>query len=138
TELSIMVHSRAKLLALLSLGLVISTAARGDDPAAEAVFKKLGLRRSGSTYILAEEAEFQKKLTAAKGLSKQMAFALAQQRGIEQGANESKQMLLELKQKRILLNRQLSQVTKVFQNHQLVGALNEVEGQIELLEDSAS
>jgi aspartyl protease family protein len=138
TESSTMLRTlRSTVLGLLTVALACP-ALRADDESPEAVLKRNGLRRSGTTYVLAAEAAVQKKLTEVKGLSKQLAYAVMQQKALEQGTQDSKALLQELRQRRSMLNAQLSQVQTALQNNQLIGAINQLNDQIDMLQESAS
>jgi clan AA aspartic protease (TIGR02281 family) len=111
-----------------------STCARGDDAkAAEAVLTDKGLRRLGTTYVVAGEAEVQKKLTEARGVFRELVNGQAQQQGLEYQAQERKQMIRGLTEQRIMLNQQLAQQLPASEHNQLIAVANTVTDRLNLL-----
>ena len=106
----------------------------GADETADETLKEKGLRKSGSTYVLAEEAEVQKKLNEARAAYKQMTGALAQQQGYEQELRENRQAIRGLTEQRIVLNQQLSQASTAAEHNQLVALLNGVTDRLNLIQ----
>jgi clan AA aspartic protease (TIGR02281 family) len=104
----------------------------------EDVLKSNGLsvRRGGSTYVLAAEAEIQLKLNEAQRIFKQLSFALRQRYEFEQSALERRRLVPGLLEERIVLSRQLRAVNRqdVVLHNQIVGRLNEINDQLRLLE----
>jgi hypothetical protein len=79
-------------IALLILGPALAaacgfTVARADDSQPESVLKShgLGVKRGGTTYVLAAESEIQQKLNEAQRIIKQLSLALRQKHEFEQG-----------------------------------------------------
>ncbi len=124
------VIARVAILVILS---ALAPASAAPDESADAVLKEKGLRKSGSWYVIAGEAEVQKKLTAARALFAQMAAGLAQQRAYEQAVEENKQIIQELTQQRMMLNDQLAQASGVVQHNQLVATVNGVTERLNFL-----
>ena len=123
----------ASVAGLLLLGPAV--ASRGDDAgkSAEEVFKAKGLRKSGATYVLAGEAEVQKKLNEARGVYRELVNGQAQQQGFEYQAQERKQMIRELTEQRLMLNQQLAQQLPAAEHNQLVIVVNTVTDRLNLL-----
>jgi clan AA aspartic protease (TIGR02281 family) len=122
-----------------SIAALGALAAPGAEPsAAEATLKEKDLKRSGQTYVLPAENEVRVKLAAAQGLYKQLSLAIAQQRAFAQGVSDSKAMVQELMQQRMMLNQQLSQAATAVQHNQIVGALNVLNDQINMLRQNAN
>ncbi len=118
-------------LAVLSCS-VAGIVSAADEPGDE-LLKAKGLRKTGSSYVLAAEAEVQKKTTEARAVSRQMAGALAQQEAYDQGSLENQRAIRELTEQRIVLNQQLAQAANVAQNNQLVAMVNGVTDRLNLL-----
>src|SRR5258707_12340938 len=103
----------SRCLASLAIGLLLlsppAIVAGADGPSAcsEEVLKAHGLRRSGTTYVVPAEAEVQKKIGEARTLYQRLNFAWMQQRTLEQGTSNNKQMIQQMTQQRIFLNQQL-------------------------------
>jgi clan AA aspartic protease (TIGR02281 family) len=127
----------ARWLASLAIGLSVcslpASVFGAEDQSAEGALKKHGLRRSGITYVLLVEAEFQKKLNEARTLYQRLTFAQMRQREFEQGASDSKVMVQQLIQQRIMLNQQLSQVTTAQENNRLIAMIHQLNDQINLI-----
>ena len=117
---------------LVMLSCVVAGLIGADDPADSALREK-GLRRSGTTYVLAGEAEVQKKLSDARANSRQVTAALARQAAYDQSLRESKQAIRELTEQRIALNQQLAQATSPAQHNQLAFLYNGAGDQLNLL-----
>jgi clan AA aspartic protease (TIGR02281 family) len=103
-----------------------------DGPADELLREK-SLRKSGSTYVLAAEAEVQKRLSEARAAYRQMVNALARQQAYDQGLRENQQAIRMLTEQRIGLNQQLSQAANASENNQLVALVNGVTDRLNLL-----
>ena len=95
---------------LLALLLPCATLS-ADDSSPEALLKSKGLRRQGTTYVLPGEAEFSRKLGAARALYKAFTGAVMQEDALTRQLEANKGMIQQLMQQRVFLNRQLSQVT---------------------------
>jgi aspartyl protease family protein len=111
----------------------ISVALASDAP--EAVLKTKGLQRSGSTYVIKEEMDVQKKVKDAGKLYKQLSYAVMQQHAFTQGSANRKAVIHELTQERIFLSQQLRQVGSVAENNRVVAALSEVTDRLNLLRE---
>ncbi|MFI5458899.1 MAG: TIGR02281 family clan AA aspartic protease [Isosphaerales bacterium] len=156
-----MIRSRiARMIVLPAVAAACAAAAiRADEPKPEDVLKSHGLKRSGSTYVVASEADAQRKLNEARLASRQLNYALMEQDAVEQGAQGRKGLVQELTQERIALNEQMSAVDQaldamgpqsanvavafqrnqlVNQHNQLVAAINIVSDRLNLLRDQAA
>jgi clan AA aspartic protease (TIGR02281 family) len=116
-----------------------AAAARAGDPqSSEDVLKThgLGVRRGGSTYVLAAESEIQLKLNEAQRIFKQLSFALRQRHEFEQIALERRRLVPALLEERIVLRRQIQAVNRqdAGLHNQLVARFNEINDQLGLLE----
>ena len=118
-------------------GLIVLSAAglglgRADEPA-EGVLKGKGLRKSGSSYVLAGEAEVGKKLTEARALARQMNNAQGRQQAYDRGLRDNEQYVRQLTLQRIELNGQLAQAETPAQHNQIVAMVNGVTDRLNLL-----
>ena len=108
----------------LAIACAVGSAGAAQSPTDD-VLKSHGLcvRRGGSTYVLAAEAEIQQKLNDAQRIFKQLSFALRQRYEFEQAALERRTLVPRLLEERIILNRQLQAVNRqnVVLHNQLVG-----------------
>jgi clan AA aspartic protease (TIGR02281 family) len=109
-----------------------------DASTAEGVLKAHDLRRSGSTYVLPAESIVQKKVSEARVIYQRLSVALMRQRQFEQGTSDTKQMVQQLTQQRMMLNQQLSQVTTAQENNRLVAMINHLGDQIDLMRQQVS
>jgi len=127
----------SRCLASLAFGLIVCSHAApvslAQEPSAEAVLKTHDLRRSGVTYVLPAEAEVQKRLNEARTLYQRLTLARMQQREFEQGAWDTKQMIQQMTQQRIMLNQQLSQMATTQEYNRVVGMINQINDQIHLM-----
>jgi clan AA aspartic protease (TIGR02281 family) len=114
------------------LSCAVAAIAGADEPADE-VLKGKGLRKSDSTYVLAGEAEVQKKMVEARSAYRQMIGALGQQQAYNQGLRQNQQAIRDLTEQRIVLNQQLSQVTNASEHNQLVALVNSVSDRLNLI-----
>jgi len=112
-----MICSRiARMIVLPAVAAACAAAAMGaDDSKPEDVLKSRGLKRSGSTYVVASEADAQKKLNEARLASRQLNYALREQEAALQGAQGRKALVQELTQERIALNEQMGAVDRALQ-----------------------
>jgi clan AA aspartic protease (TIGR02281 family) len=85
-----------------------------DSP--EDLLKARGLKRVGSTYVVAAESDVQKKTTELKALSNQLAMAARRQAGAEQQGEDEKGMLRALLQRRVELNQQITAFDQEIRN----------------------
>jgi aspartyl protease family protein len=86
---------------------VLPPAAWPDSP--EDLLKARGLKRVGSTFVLASETEVQKKTGELKALSNQLAQVANNQAGVEQQGQDAKAMVRAMSQRRIELRQQMSE-----------------------------
>jgi aspartyl protease family protein len=119
--------------------------AAADSP--EEVLKSRGLKRVGTTYVLAGEADVQRKVGTLKTLSNQLVQAARQQAGSEQQAATEKGMMRELLAQRVALGQQLTAFEQEMRNiggappqmaarrNEMVIAYNNLGDQIRLLQD---
>jgi aspartyl protease family protein len=135
----------AGLWAVMAAGAVAGAApAAVDSP--EDVLKARGLKRVGTTYILASEGDVQKKVGALKALSNQLALAARHQAAAEQQAEGEKGMMREMLQQRVALGQQLAAIEQQIRNmggaapdlaarrNEVVFAYNGLTDQIRLLQ----
>jgi clan AA aspartic protease (TIGR02281 family) len=137
-----MVRSRALWIATFGAVAVACAAKAGNaqQPNPEAALKSHGLKRSGSTVVLAAEADTQKKVNEAQRLFRQLSSALAQQQQFEQDVDGQRTMVQGLREERILRNQQLRTINPqdVIQHNQLVARINELNDQLQLVEGKAA
>ncbi len=112
---------------------LLATTARGDDKAAEAILKEKGLRRVGTTYVVAGEAEVQKRLNEARAAYREMRAGQDQRAAIDYQTRENKQLIAALTEQRMELNQQLAQPMPAAQHNQLVAMVNGVSDRLNLL-----
>ena len=80
------------------------------------MLKSHGLKRFGSTYILASEAEVQKKISEARLLSRKLTFSINQQRAIENGSEGRTVFVQQLMQQSGVLNEQIGELDRQIDN----------------------
>ncbi len=132
----------------LRLGLTIGATmlVSADEPPAsapaatspDAILREQGLKPSGSTYVLAAEAQLQKQLNTVRDRYRVFVAGSRQQQYYEQGSRDSAVLIRELTQRRLVLNRQLSMASSVAEHNQIVMMFNEVNDQINLLNQDAN
>ncbi len=93
-------------LCLLTAGALFALA-RADDSTPDQVLKRLGVKRSGSSYILAGEATVKNKLNETRVMQRRLSEAIKQQRELEQFALFNRQEVRQLAAERLELNQQL-------------------------------
>jgi len=127
----------------------VAVAVGADESDPEGVLKSHGLKRSGSIYVVAAEADVQKKLNEARLASRQLNYALMEQDAALQGAQGRKALVQELTQERIALTEQLRAVDQgvdamggpngnaavAFQRNQLVNQHNQLVSTLNILTD---
>jgi aspartyl protease family protein len=120
----------------IAVTVVVACAAEAQEPSPDNVLKSHGLKRSGSTYILASETDVRTKITEAQRLFRQLGAALRQQREFEREADDAKVMIRGLMEERILRNQQLRSINPqdVVGHNQLVARINELNDQLRLLD----
>ncbi len=107
-----------------------------DKPAAspnKAALEAAGLKAVGSSLSLADEATLTKQLREAAVQKKALVEAEQESQEIEAGIEEIKRQITELKTKHVELSAALTGANDPVQHNQLVGALNAVAGQVDLL-----
>jgi clan AA aspartic protease (TIGR02281 family) len=132
---------------------VATVRAQSEPP--EEVLKRAGLKRSGSSYVLAGEADVQRRMSAARLVSREMNVATMQQEAFEAGAQGQKVLVQQLTEQRLWLNEQLAVIDQdlnaltasstpnfplamqrnqlAAQHNQLVAAINGLTDRINLL-----
>jgi len=110
-------------------------AKKADAPVSEsrAALEAAGLKISGSTMTLPEEAALAKQLTDAGKQKKSLVDAEHDVQDVENEIEDVKNQTIELKTKHVELSAQLAGGGGGVDNNQLVGALNSIHGQIDLL-----
>ena len=108
------------LFAVLTAGVLAGAAPPADD-SPESVLKARGLKRVGSTYVLASEGEVQKRAGALKALSNRLVQAARQRAEAEQQVEGEKGMTRELLRQRVALGEQLAAIEQQIRN---VGGAN--------------
>lgn len=101
----------AGLLFVLAAGAI-----RAADDSPEGVLKARGLKRVGSTYVLASEGDVQRKIVALKALSNQLVQAARQQAAVEQQLEGAKGMEQELLRQRVALGQQVAAIEQQIRN----------------------
>jgi len=91
----------------------------------------------GSSYILTAEADVQKKLNEARTRFQQLNYASCGE-CVRTRCPDQKALVRELTQQQILLNQQLQRNLPAFEHNQLVAAVNEVTGRLNLLRAEAA
>ena len=122
----------ARPLGLVLLPCLIAGLLGADDPA-DAPLRDKGLRKTGTVYVLPAETDVQRKLTEARAGYKQMAAALGRQEAYERELRDGKQMIVEMTQQRIMINRQIAQAENPVQHNQLAAMYNELGDRLNLL-----
>ena len=109
-----------------------------DDSTPDSILKNKGLKRSGTTYVLPVEAEFQRKLNAARALFRGVSEASQRKSEYDRNVETGQDELRQLEQQRIFINQQLAQAQSVQENNRLIATVNALSGQIELLRKHTS
>jgi aspartyl protease family protein len=91
-----------------------AVAAPADSP--EELLKARGLKRVGSTYVLASEGEVQKKTSEMRALYNQLSLAARRQAEAEQQVEGEKGLMREMLQRRVALNEQITLFEQHIQN----------------------
>ena len=63
-----------------------------EETTPEVLLKSHGLKRSGSAYILASEADVQKKISEARLISRKLNYSVDQQRAFEHGTGRQESL----------------------------------------------
>ncbi len=110
------------------------------------LLKGRGLKRVGSTYVLASEGEVQKKITELRALRNQLILAAQRQANSELQAEDEKGMMREMLRQRVLLNEQITAFDQqirsfggaapelIAQRNEVVSAYNGLGDRIRLLQ----
>ncbi|HEX5105837.1 MAG TPA: retropepsin-like aspartic protease [Pirellulaceae bacterium] len=111
---------------------------RADDLAdARDALEKLGLRAISTAVLLPAESDLAKELSKSALLRKNLTLAAKDQQNVENQAILLQKTLTGLRQQHVVLNAQLANVNPndVTTNNRLVGALNAIAGQFDLLKE---
>lgn len=112
----------------------LSDPAQAQEPSAEEVLKDKGLRRSGSLFVLKEEAEASKAIRTAQNLRREVSATMMRGKLTARGAETNKQMIVLLTQQRLQIRQRMAAAASVEQYNQLVSVLNELGDRINLLQ----
>jgi aspartyl protease family protein len=93
---------------------IAAGAAAADSP--EELLKARGLKRVGSTYILASESDVQKKTTELRALYNQLGLAARRQAEAEQQVEDQKGMMRQMLERRVFLNDQITLLDQQLRN----------------------
>lgn len=115
---------------LVTILLTLFATAGTADPTPDSILKEKGLKRSGTAFVLPIEAEFQRKLNAARALYRTVSDASARKSEFERNVEAGRVELRQLEQQRLFVNQQLAQAPN---NNQIIAAANVVNSQINLL-----
>lgn len=121
-----------RMIAMALLLLVSRQVAGSDESPAEDVLKEKQLRKSGVTWVVAEEAKLSQMMTQATKLKRQVSDAGKSLEAAARVADEKKRVLAQLKLQHVNLSARLANVRNVEENNRLVGQLNAIAGQIDL------
>src|SRR5687767_4858511 len=130
--------ARGWLVVVLVGGTFIGAAARGDDLAdAREALTKHGLRAIKAGVLLPAESDLAKELGKSTLLRKNLTLAVKEQQTLESQVLALQKTLTALRQQHVQLSAQLANVNPddVSTNNRIVGALNAIGGQFELLQD---
>ena len=130
-------YHNALVLGLVAFSWTVAAAASADGPADETLRDK-GLRKAGTTYVLAAEAEVARKLADARGSFKQMTTALNRQYAYDQGLREARYAIRQMTEQRILLGQQIGQPLTPAYHNQLVAIYNGLGDRLNLLNQQQS
>ena len=132
-----MVPLRSHLAVSLLISTVFLTVGRCDDSSPDQVLKRLGVKRSVSSYILAEEAIVKTKLNEARMVRQRLSGAIQQAREIEQLIQFNRQEIRRWNAQRLELNQQLAAAGEglsVQEHNRLVALINACSDRIRELE----
>lgn len=127
-------HLGWKLSLLFVLVVAVAPAAADEIADAKAKLTEAGLRPTSSGVMMPAEAALSKELAKSLQLRKLLAMAMKEQQTIEQQQTLGQQALTALRQQHVALNAQLANVRDVATNNRIVGALEAMRGQHELVE----
>src|SRR3954451_14151501 len=120
-----MVPSRAPRVVGLALLIVASIAAsaharEAQAPAAgprpEDVLKKHDLKRSGTTWVLPDEASILRDFRDARAILKEVGEGVANQQSMELGSQDRKGMIQQLREQSDLIGQQIAQLNEQLNN----------------------
>jgi len=123
-------------LALVAVDLVIAGGLRADDLAdAKKALEAQGVRVLTTGVLLAKELELPKELNKAASLRKTLIEATKAQQTSAQLEVKGEQTVVDLRKQHVVLSAQLAgnNPNNVARNNQLIGALQAVQGQLELV-----
>jgi clan AA aspartic protease (TIGR02281 family) len=103
-----MIPGRLRWAAGFSVLLAASAAASAAFDSPEAALKARGLKRVGSTYVLASEGDVQKKAVELKAMRNQLVTAARRQANVDMEVQDQKGMVRELLQRRVALREQIN------------------------------
>lgn len=127
------------LVALVASVVLTSVPVHGDEVAdAKKALDALGVRVLSGGVLLASELDLPKELNKASGLRKALIEATKALESSQQLEAKGEQSLVDLRKQHVVLSAQLAanNPTNVARNNQLVGALQAIEGQVELTRKS--
>ncbi len=111
-----MIPGRLRWAAGFSVLLAASAAASAASDSPEAALKARGLKRVGSTYVLASEGDVQKKAVVLKAMRNQLVLAARRQAAVDMEVQDQKGMVRELLRQRVALNEQITAFDQQLRN----------------------
>jgi aspartyl protease family protein len=129
---------RCRLVMLVTIAVCFARAAQADDLAdARALLEKHGLRAITSGVLVPAESDLAKELAKSANLRKNLTLAAKELQAVETQAQLLARTLTGLRQQHVALSAQLANVAPddVSTNNRIVGALNAIEGQFDLLKE---
>jgi clan AA aspartic protease (TIGR02281 family) len=120
------------------VGLVLAATAassRAQDEGSDSVLKGKGLKKSGSSYVLAAEADVQKGINQARRLYQSVSEAASQKGSFEAERDAVKAEIEAMDQQRAALGEQLDLAADVTQHNRIATAMNSLGAQIRTLEN---
>jgi clan AA aspartic protease (TIGR02281 family) len=111
-----MIPGRLRWAAGFSVLLAASAAASAAFDSPEAALKARGLKRVGSTYVLASEGDVQKKAVELKAMRNQLVTAARRQANVDMEVQDQKGMVRELLQRRVALREQINAFDQQLRN----------------------
>lgn len=118
-------------LAILALSLAAASSS-AQEASPDSVLKEKGLKRAGTTYILPAEAQFQKKINAARALYRAVSLAAERKQLFEANVAARQNDLRLMERQYVALNEELTQVSSNEERNRLVAMSNSLAGQINL------
>lgn len=120
------------------LSITLPALARDDDVPPDQALKQKGLRRSGQIYVLPAENDVVKRLATVRGLGRELALAIGQQKAAEAQTETNQQLIVAYTQQRRVLREQLPQANSVDEHNRIVNMLNELGDRITLLTEGGA